>query len=188
MIIAALGLLVVVLAVVQRQHRRENQAVPAPSPAPATPAPTPVVDSPLVVREALADSVDPKSHTFTYAAAEVFNLSTAPLLVDYPFVLTGEGSRAARVEGVLAAPNVQYLSGLAGAPPRLSVVEPGQVVTLWLRVHIDCSAAAAAGLSAGDLRVVIPVRGYPGPASFRLADLDSPTAVGVRQREACAAA
>jgi len=104
-ILAALGVLVAILAVVQHQAPKAAPPRPtSPTPTPSTPTPTASkapLRGPLLIGVLVADSVDVRAHTFTYAA-EVTNVSPAPLLVVYPFALSSI-PRGLTVDGVIGA-------------------------------------------------------------------------------------
>ena len=184
-IIAGLGLLVAILAGLQ--HQAPKAAPPPPSAAPSQSAPSAPSESraplrgPLLIGVLVADSVDVQAHTFTYAA-EVTNVSPAPLLVVYPFAFS-RLPRGLTVDGVIAAANRGYLSSLGARPTPLTLITAGQTVNLWIRAHVDC--AASAGTPAGAPTVTVQLRGYPESAAIGFDDFAGPFGLAILSREAC---
>jgi len=186
-IIAGLGLLVAILAVLQHQAPKATPGPPSIPPSQSAPSQSAPSQSraplrgPLLIGVLVADSVDVQAHTFTYAA-EVTNVSPAPLLVVYPFALTSI-PRGLTVDGVIGATNQDYLSSLGPRPTPLTLITAGQTVNLWLRAHVDCSAAA--GTRTGAPTVTVRLRGYPESAGIRFDDFAGPSGLAVLSREAC---
>lgn len=168
LIIVALGLAVAAVVAVARHATRHT----AGHPAPVTPSATArsLARGALVVADEVGVgttsyvTVDAGSTTF---GLSVVNQSPVPLAPAYPIAVTVHGQPLSTVEFAgLYGPTGPEPAELTGRSPRLATLEPGEVVTLVVKLAVSCRSLPSASPV-----VQVAVKGMRGTADFDLAAL-----------------